>query len=159
MTKKYHNKLKFIYKFKNNSCSNYSNLLRNKFDKLKSKGKFLVGVHIRRGDYKTWNNGKYYFDDSTYNKVILNLRDILLKQNKEPLFIIVSNEIIPEIISCDYKINGSWIDDQIALQSCNLIVGPPSTFTLWASYISRIPIVNIECNGRVFFKNKFICDG
>ena len=27
---------------------------------------FVVGVHIRRGDYKTWEGGKYYFEHQEY---------------------------------------------------------------------------------------------
>ena len=30
-----------------------------------------LGVHVRRGDYKTWQGGKYYYSDEQYADVIL----------------------------------------------------------------------------------------
>lgn len=29
-------------------------------------GKLIIGVHIRKGDYKNYMGGKYYFDDSVF---------------------------------------------------------------------------------------------
>ena len=62
-------------------------------------------------------------------------------------------------IKSDYISKGSWKEDQIILQNCDLIVGPPSTFTMWASYISQIPLIKINSEKKYDFDNKLICKG
>ena len=37
------------------------------------KHKLIIGVHIRRGDYKDWQGGIYYFNDDVYLKYIENM--------------------------------------------------------------------------------------
>ena len=37
---------------------------------LSSPGTIKLGVHIRRGDYRTWCGGRYFFDDDQYIAVI-----------------------------------------------------------------------------------------
>ena len=34
--------------------------------KWKQQGCLLIGVHIRRGDYKEWCGGKYYYENNLY---------------------------------------------------------------------------------------------
>jgi len=158
-TEKYHKELKEIYSFKKSFSKEFDNLVNN-LTSLKSEGKYLVGIHLRRGDYKQWKEGKYFFSDATYNKVINQLRDILKEEKKDPFLIAVSDQNISNCINYDLKYdNGRWIDDQFLLQQCDLIVGPPSTFTMWASYISQTPLIKIKSNGQIDFKNKSICIG
>jgi len=53
----------------------------------------LVGVHIRRGDYKEWKNGAYYFSDEVYLAYMNKLESKLNKHSgKKTLFVIFSNE-------------------------------------------------------------------
>ena len=35
-----------------------------------------VGVHIRRGDYKTWKNGQFYFEDAYFVELMKNCVDV-----------------------------------------------------------------------------------
>lgn len=35
----------------------------------------LVGVHMRRGDYREFNDGGFYYDDELYLKNIVNLKN------------------------------------------------------------------------------------
>jgi len=159
LTKKYYFPLKEIYQFKEKKYSSYSLSIKKFFKDLKIKKKYIVGLHIRRGDYKTWNNGKYFFSDDVYNQVILKCRFYLKKENKDPFFVVVSDEDISDNIFYDYKINGTWKEDQIALQNCDLLLGPPSTFTMWASFLSRIPLISLDEFGRIDFKRKYVCYG
>lgn len=159
LTEKYHNKLKEVYTFdKKNFSKNIDNLVNN-LENLKREGKYLVGLHIRRNDYKKWNNGKYYYSDKFYKFVIKNLKLDLAKNNKDPIFVVVSDEQIRSKIGFDFMSNGSWKEDQIVLQTCNLIVGPPSTFTMWASYISKIPLIQLNSSKNKTFSEAKICKG
>ena len=74
LTTKHYKVLKHIYSFDKRSVSSKSKFQEIFFKKLKIEGKFIVGVHIRRGDYKNWNQGKYYFDYDFYKNVIKKLK-------------------------------------------------------------------------------------
>ena len=159
LTLKHHEKLKILYAFKSKNLLKKSISLINYLTTLKNRGKFIVGLHIRRKDYKEWNNGKYYFDDEYYKYVIKNLKNKLTKENKEPFFIVVSDEKINSKLGMDFFSLGSWKEDQILLQFCDLIVGPPSTFTMWASYISKVPLIQLNPNKKTFNLNGKVCEG
>ena len=73
--------------------------------------------------------------------------------------IIVSDDEISKNLSCDLKSNGSWIEDQLILQSCDMLIGPPSTFTMWSSYIAKIPLIQIDSIENLKLQNQKICNG
>lgn len=99
-----------------------------------SSSNIIIGIHIRRGDYMTWMDGKFYFDDDVYYKVINKMRSFFYSQNI--LIIIFSNIIINMQVSEDTIIsNNEWFIDHYVMSQCNYLIGPPSTFTMWASYI------------------------
>ena len=106
---------------------------------LKRKGYTLAGIHIRRGDYKKWENGKYYFDDETYEKYMSAFSQKLSKNGVEKLvFIIFSNEKVSFAETPNLMISKeSWFIDHLIMSLCDYLIGPPSTFTLWANYIGR----------------------
>ena len=159
LTIKHYQKLKSHYLFKKKYFSTYINNLIFFLKNLKSNNNYIVGVHIRRGDYKYWMDGDYFFKDDLYNSIISELRYSLIKENKKPFFIAVSDQEINNDLLCEKKVSGNWIEDQIVLQNCDLLLGPPSTFTMWASYISRIPIIKINKKGEFNIKKRIICDG
>ena len=53
----------FIEKYTLKSKFIKSNELLDKMKQLKADGQLVIGIHIRRGDYIGWENGKYYFGD------------------------------------------------------------------------------------------------
>tara|TARA_A100001015_G_C14973703_1_gene706265 strand:+ start:164 stop:937 length:774 start_codon:yes stop_codon:yes gene_type:complete len=158
LTERYYNELKKIYSFKKWGLSKKAKFLVNHLDNQKKKGKFIVGIHIRRNDYKTWNNGKFYFSDQFYKDVINKVKINLKNEKKDPFFVIVSDEKIVSKIGFNLLSNGSWKEDQITLQSCDLIVGPPSTFSMWASYIAQIPLIQLTST-EYDLNNQIICEG
>lgn len=158
LTEKYYEKLKLIYKFKNNNEYKRFNFEKNYLE-LRKKNRYIVVFHIRKGDYKKWNDGKFFFDDKFYKKAIYKLRKELINENKDPYIIGISDEKINLKLGLDLFHKGSWRDDQILLQNCDLILGPPSTFTLWSSYISKIPLIHLTSIKDINLKNKKICRG
>jgi len=122
----------------------------------------IVGIHIRRGDYKLFFDGKFYYTDDVYLKKMEEVKiELERKYNKKAFFIIFSNEntsISPlqnRIIS-----KNTWYIDQFLMMCCDYLIGPPSTFTLWASYLGKVPLFHIEdqkCN--IDINNFKICDG
>jgi len=113
--------------------------------KKQENGNIIVGIHIRRGDYKTWKNGKYYYENVVYENCIGQVKKLLSEKfEKEISFIIFSNESSQlSIENLTYSTN-EWFIDQRLMMECNFLIGPPSTFTSWASYIGETPLLHIE---------------
>jgi hypothetical protein len=108
----------------------------------------VVGVHIRRGDYKTFQDGIYYYDDTVYLKFILSIQKQLILSGKKPAFLLCSDEDIDLInfsIIPGFKLpKSSVIKDLHSLSKCDFIIGPPSTFSQWASLIGGVPLRLIQ---------------
>ena len=66
---------------------------------------------------------------------------------KEILFILFSNESISIKENENIVISKeSWYFDQWIMTNCDYLIGPPSTFTGWASYIGEVPLLYMESN-------------
>jgi hypothetical protein len=125
--------------------------------KKKSPG-LIIGVHIRRGDYISWFNGKYYYQDSDYIKI---MKEILQVAFPEAYFVICSDENIEHANFTDLgnKVEFSglnFIQDLILLSECDMIIGPPSTFNAYASFIGEKPLYTIKDPQKKIYKNDFI---
>lgn len=137
LVEKHHAKLVEKYSLKPQFYEN--NDFYKKIIGLKSKGNTLIGVHIRRGDYKKWENGKYYFDDETYEKYMNAFSQKRSKENvKDRVFIVFSNEKVSFEETQNLLISKeTWFIDHKIMSICDYLIGPPSTFTLWANYIGN----------------------
>jgi hypothetical protein len=114
-------------------------------NELKENDTIIIGVHIRRGDYENWQDGKYYFDDNIYKNYICTLKKEIKHNNKKCFFIIFSNEDV--LINENEYIHIStneWYIDHFLMSKCDYLIGPPSTFILWASYIGKVKYYHIE---------------
>ena len=101
----------------------------------------LIGVHARRGDYKTFMKGIYYYDDAAYGEYLKQIS--LLFPAKKIMFLICSNEDVsiqaPEGCLINFP-HGHFIEDLYSLAACDYIIGPPSTFSQWASFYGNTPL-------------------
>jgi hypothetical protein len=117
----------------------------------------VVGVHVRRGDYKVWEEGKYYFSDAVYRKYMESLSSQLTKNpQKRILFIIFSDEQIN--IAEDESVipsKNAWYVDQMLMSMCDYLIGPPSTFTMWASYTGHVKLYLIKDDSGAVDLNEF----
>lgn len=94
----------------------------------------IVGVHIRRGDYEFFENGKYYYSDEEYSMWMRRL----YQENPDIVFLIFTNGKIDKKQYTNlpvYITNGTAQEDLYGLSRCNYIMGPPSTFSRWAAYM------------------------
>jgi len=116
-----------------------------KVEDCKSNGYTLIGIHIRRGDYKTWKKGAYYYDDEMYKSQMDSISKQLLKQGIEKqLFILFSNESLQFEQTPNLLISKeNWFIDHYVMSLCDYLIGPPSTFTLWASLIGQARLFHI----------------
>lgn len=113
-------------------------------------GAVRLGVHIRRGDYRTWHQGRYYFTDEQY---IRKIRQFLgLHQGKTVQLFICGNdpnlnmeayrEALPGVMVIFPK--GNPGEDLYLLSQCDYLMGAPSTFTLVAAMYRDLPLHWIE---------------
>lgn len=106
----------------------------------------IVGIHIRRGDYKNWRKGQFYYSHEEYTGFMKQTQKAL--KGKEIIFYISTNENIPNSILqsqlpiCNI-LSKSAAMDLYALSQCDLIIGPPSSFSRWASLMGHVPIYQI----------------
>ena len=95
----------------------------------------LVGVHIRQADYRTWKNGIHFYETERYAQW---MRDIAESNPlKRVVFLIcASNHIDESLFSGVTFVKGPGFPagDLHSLSLCDKIIGPPSTFSGWASY-------------------------
>jgi len=115
----------------------------------------LVGIHIRRGDYKHFRGGKYYFSFDIYVRIMKRMMELL---NNNVTFLICTNETIDIEIFNDLNCVlglGSAIEDLYSLSECDFIIGPPSTFSIWASFYGNKPFYHINDASKLFFLKDF----
>lgn len=137
--KKYHDQIIQAFKPKKEIMQK-----ANQFINQIKKDNFLVGVHIRQGEYKSkkFMNAKLYFKE---NEVADILRNYLRKENKDPqkvLFILCSDETLDLSLFSGLKTQigiGFMIEDLITLSMCDIIIGSNSTFGSFAAYLGKIP--------------------
>ena len=122
-----------------------------------NKEEILIGIHIRYGDYRTFQNGKYFYTLEEYNQLMIKIRSVF--SDKIVKFFIASNETIDySVFKKHYVVkvnNPSSLKDLIGLSRCDYICGPPSTFSAWASLYNNAPIYFIENLESDFNKNSF----
>jgi len=122
--------------------------------------KTTIGLHIRRGDYKIWKNGKYFFSLPYYASLIR----FYTEKYPSSVVIVCSNEDLKtaglnaNITSSSS--NASFITDLWILAHCDFIIGPPSTFNAWSSFIGNKPLYTIKSEDETQSLDKFkIFDG
>lgn len=116
----------------------------------------LVGVHLRREDYRTFLDGIYFYELSDY-KAKMNEVQQLYKEKKVG-FLICSNEQIESEGFEGLKIfkgNDHIIEDMYSFAKCDLILGPPSTYSMWASFYGNVPLYQIKKIGDPIGINDF----
>lgn len=101
----------------------------------------LIGVHMRRGDYRTWNNGIFFYSDEKWNNMFQQMVRFPEFKGYHLKFLLFSNEQIQrenfeDKLDIDI-VDGTGIEDLFALSMCDFIIGPPSTFSWMANYIGR----------------------
>ena len=116
-----------------------------------------VGVHIRRGDYKDWCGGAYDYSNEEYIRIMQSLADEAKQKQKAIRFLICSNEPI-DIQQNELNIlqipHTDGITDLYGLASCDYIIGPPSTYSQWASFYGNVPLcILLQPQQKIIFND------
>ncbi len=105
----------------------------------------LVGVHLRQTDYQEFVGGRFFYSLNQYLMKMLEISR--LHHPRSCTFLICSDVSWQEGLKQDLKcFSGprTVIGDLIALSKCDLILGPPSTFSGWAAWYGKVPIHFLE---------------
>jgi len=116
----------------------------------------LVGLHVRGTDYKTHLGGRFYYDHEVYRRKMQEV--IALFPGKKVRFLLCSDE--PKTISSFegfdvVQSTGIVIEDLYLLAGCQRIIGPPSTYSAWASFYGLVPVYPIVDPQKAIGLNDF----
>lgn len=109
-----------------------------------------LGLHIRRGDYRSFYDGRFFYSDEQY--VSLVQRFAALFPGKAVTVYICGND--PQLDRDYYRRNlpqlnvafpdGNQAEDLCLFSHCDYLIGPPSTYTLVAALYRDLPLYWVE---------------
>jgi Glycosyl transferase family 11 len=142
----------------------YTDISNSFISNLRPKYDFMIGVMIRHGDYKTWGDGCYYYDVQQYAHWMTSLGELFSDRGKIG-FLIASDS--PQKITDfgDQAVHfttgiaggqGHYLESLVQLSLCDLIITPPSTFSLWAAFLGNIPVLPLMKTDQVIEKEQLL---
>lgn len=112
---------------------------------IRAESDVIVGVHIRHGDYATYENGQYFYSVAQYADWMRSITAQLAGQRVA--FLVCSNAEVNQDDFGDLRVHfgpGHIIQDMYAMAEADLLIGPPSTYTGWASFYGNVPLIAME---------------
>jgi hypothetical protein len=117
----------------------YEDRARKFMDAQKKDADMVVGVHVRQTDYADFNGGKWLYGNDTYRNIMeqtaeafgCRVRFVICSDAEVELSAFGKLDVAPAI-------NHEFCDN-LCLGYCDRIIGPPSTYSKWASFIGGVP--------------------
>ena len=135
--KKYHRQITTLLKPKDKIMQTVENFLK------PYKNFYLVGVHIRQGDYKRFRQGALYFSQKEVAERLRYYLTNIHNGKKKVKFLLFSDETINFSFFGGLNVEkgiGSAIEDLFTLSKCNLIIASKSSFSSFAAYYGNRPL-------------------
>ncbi|MDZ4755160.1 MAG: hypothetical protein SGJ11_11790 [Phycisphaerae bacterium] len=113
----------------------------------------IVGVLSRQTDYRVYRNGRFYIPPAVLAEKLRVIRTMY--PDRRVAFLLTSDEPIMtadfegldiRIASGSQEMGGHFVESIAALASCDLVVGPPSTFAAWAAFLGSKPYLPLLAN-------------
>jgi len=107
----------------------------------------LVGLHIRRTDYRVWQNGRFFFDDDRYLRWIDQMR---VRWGPTTGFVLSADEPVDrgrfDAAFCYWSDGtaggpGHYLDAMATLGRCDIVAAAPSTFAAWTAFFGDKPLL------------------
>lgn len=114
---------------------------------LRGKNDLVVGVLIRQSDYRTWNQGRFYFPTDRYVAWIRQLLD--LHVGRRVAVVVASEEwqdpaafagLPVHLATGNPRAGGHWFENWVELSLCDLVLTAPSTFSVTAAFLGAVPL-------------------
>jgi hypothetical protein len=122
----------------------HANASREAIESLRREADIIIGVHIRQGDYRGWNGGKYFFPVARYAAWMHELAAQF--PGRKVAFFVCSDEprSLGEFPGLIVGLGtDSPVSDVYALAHCDYILGTKSTFSQWASFYGEKPLLQV----------------
>ena len=116
----------------------------------------IIGVAIRHGDYKIWQNGKYFLPTRTYQEWMKKIEELFVSSKIG--FFIASDEEQDVTIFQKHTFffrAGHPLSNLYSLSKCNFLISVQSSFAGWAHFIGEVPYLVIDKNVRKLSINDF----
>lgn len=107
-----------------------------------------IGLHVRRGDYARWYDGRYFFSDAQYIGVVEKMA--ALYPDRRKIVWVCTNDVALDGEAFARALADKGIEtrfpkgnpgeDLCLLSECDVLAGPPSTFSLVAAMYRDIPL-------------------
>jgi hypothetical protein len=127
----------------------YMNISNSFILEKRKKYDLLIGVMVRQGDYKTWRNGQYYFSTQQYSSLIDHAAEVL--QDRGRIGFIIASDESQDLACFDNKNvhfttgiaggKGHYLESLSQLSLCDAVLSPPSSFSMWATFLGDIPLI------------------
>lgn len=102
----------------------------------------IVGVHIRQGDYRTWQGGKYFIDEKRAREILDEYLRFTGRHASKTIFIVASDGAIDPKSFTGLNMElakGNAVEDLFLLSKTDIIIGSDSTYGDFAAYYGNIP--------------------
>jgi len=108
---------------------------------------YILGIHIRGRDYKTWKAGRYLFSQAQYRLWVDQF--IALQLGARIKVLLFSDEEVDQALFQSLPVSwevagGTVAEDYWLMSRCTILAGPPSTFTLWASFLGNNTCIQFQ---------------
>jgi hypothetical protein len=114
-------------------------------EKARNRGSLVVGVHVRRGAYRTFKDGRYFYSHDQYRAVMERAEATF--SGHDVSFFVCSDEPVPRGAFSGLNVvrgTGHQVEDLFGFSMCDRLLGPPSTYTKWASYYGEVPLYEVS---------------
>lgn len=111
----------------------------------------LIGLHIRHGDYATWQNGRYFYTIPQYRQAMQRIAHQFGR--KRIGFLVCSNAklCVEDFAGLNVHFGpGHLVEDMYTFAKTDWLIGPPSTYTGWASFIGDVPLTAMHSHEQEF---------
>ncbi|HEV2832704.1 MAG TPA: hypothetical protein VGW31_12060, partial [Hanamia sp.] len=99
------------------------------------------------------------YSDNDYISFLKQITIFKSLRNKKIAFFLCSDEQIDYAMFNDFNIISSTnhpVEDLYALSYCNIIIGPPSTFSSWAAFYGSKPLIHLYDSKMKINEDDFI---
>ncbi len=115
----------------------------------------LVAVHLRLTDYAKFNGGAWFYSPEDYRRWMEQTAALHPGRTRFLLFT-DSPSVLEEMPGSALPAPEHPVSAMHAMSLCDAIIGPPSTFSGWASFMGRVPRLQIKSRDQVVRLEDFV---
>ena len=126
-------------------ASKYIDEIKAPIEILKSRNDLVCGVLVRQTDYRSWNDGKYFYTSKQYARILTRLKESFRDQNLSFFIATDEQQDLSNFRSLNSIIRvGFPIENLYALARCDILIGPSSSYIGWAALYGELSLFTIQ---------------